>query len=317
MNILGRIFALCLSVFYTFNPMMTPSDKTPMKASADCRLKFIAWADPQISNYILKRDPIFVSSCEDVKNSKTKFDAMLIAGDIVENGLPCETEHVTENLPKDNIKNFVLATGNHDVRLHPYKQTVKRFTAFTNGLNEEIGSKLRIDALHYKTVINGYTFIVLGTDKTMFEEAYLSDSQLSWLDDSLKEASKSGKPIFVTVHQPFKKSHGLPKTWNSPTQYAGSIGAQSDALKNVLKKYKKIILISGHLHTGIGEYTYQNIEGIHSVNLPSLCVQNRDGRVNDHGLGFWVEVFRTKVVFHARNFSEGKDYPNENITIKF
>lgn len=316
MNILGRIYSLCLAVMYFFTPYTAPVKNTPIKASGSSRLTFVAWADPQVSNYILKRDPYFVASCEDVANSKTKFDAMLIAGDIVENGLKCEYDHVSEYLPSDKIRNYVMVTGNHDVRLHPYKTTVRRFTKFTNALNEQAGSALSIDSLHYRYTIKGYTFLILGTDRSEFEEAYLSDAQLQWLDDALKETAKGGKPVFVSVHQPFKDSHGLPDTWGSPIDSAGSIGKQSDALKNVLKKYKNVILISGHLHTGIGQYTYENIEGIHSINLPSLTIDNKDGRITDHGQGFWVEVYNKKVVFHARNFAEGYDIPNEDIVIR-
>ena len=318
LKIPSRLMALCLSVMYFFTPYTSPAKDTPIASSDSCRMKFIAWADPQISNYILKRDRYFLAACEDVTSSKESFDAMLIAGDIAENGLPVEYAHVTGNLPVQNIRQFVMATGNHDIRLHPYKMTVRRFTEFTNTLNRMVGCDFTIDALHYKTTVKGYTFLVLGSDRTEFEEAYLSDAQLQWLDSELQAACGKGKPVFVTVHQPFKLTHGLPDTWGSPVDAAGSIGPQSDALKAILSKYSKnVILISGHLHTGFGQYTYEKIDGIHSVNLPSLTIDNKDGRVNDNGLGCWVEVFRTKVVFHARNFATGTDIPSENIVIKF
>ena len=316
MNLLGKLFAACLSVMYFFTPYTAPSKETPIQPADNCQMQFIAWADPQVSNYILKRDPYFIAACEDVENSAKNFDALLVAGDIVENGLPCEWTHVQENLPGKNVKKYIMAAGNHDIRLRPYKLTVKRFSDFTNTLNKAAKSDLTIDALHYKTTVKGYTFIVLGSDRTEFEESYLSDAQLQWLDDALKEACDKGKPVFVTVHQPLKLSHGLPDTWGSPIDAAGSIGPQSDALKSILSKYKKVILMTGHLHTGLGQYTYENIDGIHSVNLPSLTIDNKDGRVNDNGIGFWVEVFRTKVVFHARNFATGKNIPQEDITIK-
>ena len=315
MNISGKIFSFLLSVMYFFTPLTPPGTGEPVKASDKSLLTFVAWADSQVSNYILKRDPYFTAACMDVENSAETFDALLIAGDVAENGLICEYEHIADKLPKKNIRNFLMATGNHDIRMRSYKLTVKRFTAFTNDLNKEIGSELYIDSLRYKTEINGYTFITLGSDKTMFEEAYLSEEQLDWLDSSLNEAC-GDKPVFVTVHQPFRLSHGLPDPWGSPFESAGNVGKQSDALKAVLSKYKNVILISGHLHTGIGQYTYEVINGIHSVNLPSLSITNRDGRVNDYGIGFWVEVFTDSVVFHARNFAQGRNIPEEDIVIK-
>lgn len=317
MGILGRIYALCLSVFYMLNPFVGPSTETPITGTTtrECNVRFIAWADSQVSNYVLKRDAYFKAACMDVENAKTSFDALLIAGDIAENGLACEYAHISETLPTKNVQNYLMAVGNHDVRLRNYKQTVKHFTAFANNMNKKVDSSLSMDALHYKYDINGYTFIILGTDRTEFEESYFSPEQLAWLDASVAEATKDGKPVFVVCHQTFKLSHGLPDTWNSPVASAGSVGPQSDELKGILKKYENVILISGHLHTGFGKYTYENIEGIHSVNLPSLTIDNKDGNVNDNGLGCYVEVFDNQVIFHARNFATGTDIPSENVII--
>ena len=315
MRILARLFSLTLALFYAFNPYVPPSDATPITASLDSRLRFIAWADPQISNYMPKRDPFFVAACEDVKNADVRFDAMVIAGDIAENGLACEYDHVSEYLYAENVRNYLIAVGNHDVRLRNYAQTIKRFTAFTNGLNQRSGSNMALNSLHYRLDIKGYTFLILGTDRTEFEESYLSDAQLQWLDASLKDAASNGKPVFVVCHQSFKLSHGLPDTWNSPFDFAGSIGDQSDALKTILSSYPNVIFISGHLHTGFGAFTYENIGGIHSVNLPSLTINNKDGNRNDNGLGCFVEVFADEVVFHARNFAKGENIPEEDIHI--
>ncbi len=301
---------------YFFTPLTPPGVNDPIAASDQSKLKFIAWADPQVSNYLLKREPYFSAACMDVENSNEVFDALLIAGDITENSLDCEWRHMADKLPKENISNFLMATGNHDIRMQSYKRSVKEFTEFTNGLNKAINSELTVDKLYYMTKINSYTFITLGSDRTEFEDAYISEAQLNWLDNSLKEAAADGKPIFVTLHQPFKLSHGLPETWGSPFEFAGSVGKQSDALKAVLSKYKNVILISGHLHTGIGQYTYELIDGIHSVNLPSLTIDNKDGRVNENGIGFWVEVFSHQVVFHARNFAQGRNIPEEDIVIE-
>ena len=318
LEILRRFLAFALSVFYLFHSPIVPAQAQPIKADARSRLNLICWADPQMSDYILKRDPYFVAACEDVRGSGTVFDAMLIAGDVAENGHLAEYDYIASRLPTDNIRNFLLAVGNHDVRMRSYKASVKRFTKFANGLNARAKSDLRIDALHYQYVIKGYTFIVLGTDRTEFEESYLSPAQFEWLDDALAKAAVNGKPVFVTVHQPFKDTHGLPDTWNSPFDFAGSIGKQSDRLREILAKYKNVIFLTGHLHTGFGAYTYERIDGIHSVNLPSLTIDNKDGRDdgNGPGLGFWVEVFKNRVVFHARNFAEGKDVPDEDFVIR-
>ena len=314
-----KIWSFFLSLFYVFaGAVMPPSTDDIIKPlnSYTVKLNVALWADPQLSTYLFDRMPYFESACQDLKNGK-KIDALVIAGDIAENGLLCEYEMVSKNIKNDKVKNYLMATGNHDVRMRIYDSTVERFTGFSNDLNEYAGSNLSMDKLNYKYKINGYTFIVLGTDRTEFEEAWFSDEQLQWLDDSLKEANKSAKPVFVVCHQPLKDSHGLPDTWGSPVDKLGSVGAQSDELFEIMNKYKRVVFISGHLHTSFGEYTYEKIGNIHSVNLPSLTIENKDGDCDDRGIGFMMEVYSGKVVFRARNFADGKYLPEYDITIKY
>ncbi len=306
--ILKKLFSLCLCVMYFFTPYSAPSEENPIDTlnSEKVRLVVAAFADSQISNYMLKRDRYLKSAGEDLSNSKCGIDALLIAGDIAENGLQCEYDRVYEHISNTGVKNYILSVGNHDVRLRNYKNTVSRFTDYVNKLNENAGSDIRIDSLNYSAEINGYHFLVLGTDRTEFEESYLSESQLQWLDSSLSIYSEKNKPVFVMVHQTFKNTHGLPGTWNSPFDAAGTIGKQSEKLFEIMNKYQNVIMITGHLHTGIGEYTYEKIGNIHSVNLPSITIDNKDGVCNDNGIGFMIEVYDGEVIFRARNFSRGE-----------
>ncbi len=317
-TIFKRFFAFCLSVMYYFAPYTAPAKDDPIEISDpdNIKLAFVATADPQISNYILKRDRYFKALCEDIGNAECGVDALLMAGDIAENGLQCEYDRVSELLSGACIDNFIISVGNHDVRLKIYNNTVKKFTSFVNGLNENAGSNLRIDSLHYTCSIRGYNFIILGTDRTEFEESYISDDQLRWLDASLKDFAVEDKPVFIVIHQTFKNTHGLPDTWNSPFDAAGSVGEQSEALYDTLNKYKNIILITGHLHTGFGKYSYEKLGNIHSVNLPSATVDNKDGEYNENGIGYFVEVYDDEVLFRARNFNKGIFVSDFDISIE-
>ena len=315
--ILKKLFAFCLSVMYYFTPFVAPATDDPITVTDpdNVKLTFAAVADPQISNYMLKRDRYFRAMGEDIGNAQCDIDALLMAGDIAENGLQCEYDRVSEIIGATGVKNYILSVGNHDVRLRLYKNTVKRFTEYMNSLNEKAGNDLRIDSLHYTCNINGYNFIVLGTDRTEFEESYLSDEQLAWLDSSLKEFTAEGKPVFVMIHQTFKDTHGLPDTWNSPFDAAGTVGKQSEALYDIMNKYQNVIMITGHLHTGFGQFSYEKLGNIHSVNLPSATVDNKDGDYNENGIGYFVEVYESKVVFRARNFNKGEFVSDYDISI--
>lgn len=303
---------------YYFTPFVAPSADEPIAVSdeANAKLTFVAVADPQISNYMLKRDQYFRAMCEDIGNAQCGIDALLMAGDIAENGLQCEYDRVTELLSGTNADNYIMAVGNHDIRLRFYKKTVKNFCEFTNNLNKNAGSDLEISSLNYTYNIKGYNFIVLGTDKTVFEESYLSDAQLQWLDESLEKFTAEGKPVFVMIHQTFKNTHGLPDTWNSPFDAAGTVGDQSDALYEIMNKYENVIMITGHLHTGFGQYSYEKLGNIHSVNLPSATVDNKDGDYNENGIGYFVEVYDDEVLFRARNFNKGEFVPDCDISIE-
>ncbi len=280
------------------------------------RLHFAAWGDPQVSNYLTERRPYLQTSAADIRNNKTKkLDALVIAGDITENSIPDEWNWVYEDINGIGVKNYINATGNHDIRIHDYNTAKASFVNFTNKLNKNAGSKLRIKKLNYSYTIKGYKFIVLGSDSASFEEAELSTKQLKWLNKELKDGYKKNHPTFVIAHQPLKNTHGLPDTWGSPINSAGSIGNQSDKVKKILNKYPDTVFITGHLHTGFGKYTYGKIGNIHSVNLPSLGVDNEDGENNDHGIGYLVEVYDGKVIFRARNFDKGVYLPKYDIDI--
>lgn len=288
----------------------------PIKSGNGTRLTFAAWGDPQISNYMSSREEHIVASALDLKNSQSVIDAMVIAGDITENASDNEYDSIAKYLTGTGVGAFITAEGNHDIRLGNYNDAKSKFVSFTNRINSAVGSSINIDGMHYSCTVKGYKFIVLGSDDTEFEESYISNSQLKWLDSQLASSTKSGKPVFVVMHQPLKDTHGLPDTWGSSDDSAGSVGDQSDKIKDILNKYKNVVLITGHLHTGFGQYSYEKIGNINSVNLPSIGVDNESGSYNKNGLGYITEVYDNEVVFRARNFEEGVYVPEYDIKIQ-
>lgn len=301
-------------------PVTTAFAASPIKAldSKNVKLTFAAWGDPQVSAMIKDREPHLIAASNDLKNNaQMTINALVLAGDITENNTQGEYDAVYNDIAGCGVKNYITATGNHDIRgSGTIAEKRKKFVDFTNKLNKSAGSSLKIDSLYYSYTLNGYKFIVLGSDKVLPEEAEFSNKQLDWLKSELAASANKGKPVFVVVHQTLKNTHGLPGTWNSPINEAGSIGKQSDTIKNILNKYKNIVLITGHLHTGFGKYSYQKVGNIHSVNLPTLGVGNDDGSYNEDGIGYMTEVYSDKVVFRARNFEKGVYVPDYNITIK-
>ena len=294
-------FAMSVSVSGTVVP---PSTETLIKAkdADNVKLVFAAFGDTQISNYMFDRYKAFSAAMEDLHAGEGVLDAVIVAGDVVENGLAEEYQLVYDGLSGIEDCRYIMAAGNHDIRLRSYKQVVKRFTEFSNALNNNVDP---VDALHFSERINGYKFIVIGSDKATFEEAYISDEQLDWLDSEL--AAENGAPTFVICHQPLKLTHDLPNTWGNGTNLnAGSVGDQSDEIKEILTKYDNVVFITGHLHTGFGDASYETIDNLHIVNVPALSIENKDGKQNGSGLGYIVEVYEDEIIFRARNLETGK-----------
>ena len=310
-----KLFTYIMLAVYSITPPVAPSTADIIKpAKADAELVFATVADPQVSNYMFDRYRAFQASCEDLQNAE-RLDAIVGIGDIAENGL-AEEYHLAYASLSGMDSRYIMATGNHDIRLRAYSQSTSRFYSFVDALNGEETMAGRVYSegkLAYSEVVNGYKFIVMGSDKTEFEEAYISPEQLDWIDKELE--TEKGKPVFVVLHQPLKLTHNLPTTWgNGTNKEAGSVGAQNDEIKAVLAKHaddSTVVLITGHLHAGFSQYSYQQIEGFHSVNVPALSIENKDGEEggNGSGLTYIVEVYEDEILLRARNCSTGEWLP--------
>ena len=195
-------------------------------------------------------------------------DAVIMAGDIT-NSAHTKEYSLLKKLCDAYLKGqrILPEMGNHDTRgtsIFPYYyEAEKLFRDFCWYCG------IRTDKVYYKTVIKGYHIICLGSENILQNEAYISDEQLSWLDEALCEAGKSGKPVFVINHQPLNDHNGIDVLWKD-----GGVGAQSDKIEKILEKHtakNKIIFISGHLHKVSPEYSYEKSDsGIIYLNLPSF-----------------------------------------------
>ncbi len=303
-GVIQKFASVILAIMMSTGSFAAPSTDDPIQAlnPDEVQLTFTAVGDSQVNAFNNNRMYLDVMM-QDIDNAATTQNAFVLAGDITENCLESEWAMVNEIFSKYNYgEHLVLATGNHDIRLRDYEESLGRFTACFNAYEEEI-----IDSMSYTKEINGYTFVVMGSDKSVMEEAYISDAQLEWLDASLTEATADGKPVFVILHQPLKNSHGLPIPWgNGTNKDAGHVGDQSEAIQEILDSHKNVILISGHLHLGMGQYTYEKIgENIHAVNVPAVGKGNADGEYNEYSIGYAVEVYEDEVIFRARDYGKG------------
>ena len=323
-SLFQEIAALLLSFVMLFGGVTTPAKGDLLRNFADdVNIDFILTGDTQVCDYMPEREANLISFAEDMNNSDIDLDAFLIVGDIAENGMQEEYDRITSHIAGWNVENYIMCTGNHDIRLRDFEQSRDRFLNFMNGLNSEENAK---DNVYFKYEVNGYTFLSIASDEMRFEEASFSSAQLQWLNIELKNATAEGKPVFVLCHQSLAESHGLPNTWGSansnagdeslPTyerkddyDFTGSIGEQSNDIYDIISKYENVFFLTGHLHTGFGKYTYQTISeenNVQGINVPSVGIDNKDGVYNNPGTGLFVEVTDDQVIFYARDFRNGK-----------
>ena len=220
-------------------------------------------------------------------------------------------------------ENILFAIGNHDTWGGDYGVRVGLSQERLFRYSKEIADR-DIDKVYYSTKINGYTFIVLGSEDDG-ENAYISETQLAWLEDELEKASADNLPIFVVLHQPINLTHGLPDTWGigEPTEITGGIGVQSAQVEAILQQYKNIFYISGHIHNSVTNtqtaalHGYESVESygnITSVNLPAYSYKN-SLLETEKGLGFVFEVYDDEVVIRTRSFTNGIWLPQYTYTI--
>lgn len=235
-----------------------------------------------------------------------RVDAVIMAGDITNAGHIKEYRLLKRLFtvygdPKKAVPQF----GNHDCRgtsIYPYYHEAEQlFEDFCRFCGRDV------HAPYYLTTVNGYYFIVMGTDKLLQNTMYVSPEQLEWLDRTLALASTSGKPIFVINHQSPDTRNGIPEKWAGD----GGIGEQSEAVEAILKKYSaknKILFVSGHLHKLDDKSFEQANENLYFLNLPSFEY--------DNGAGFVMDVYDDRIELLCRSFITGIYTPDHHRTIE-
>lgn len=277
--------------------------------SENVRLSFAAIADTHLPNRVAAEKNLR-NAFEDISNSKEKIDAFMIAGDIADYGTNNEYERFFRVF--DDYKNkfrLFVTMGNHDARFF-FKKNLK---IIMKKVDEYLGIETK-GKTYYSYDINGYTFIVLCTEKRVLEKAHISKEQIAFLDSELKRATSEGKPVFVMCHQPFAETHGLPEVWKT-----GDMGEQNDEVRAVMEKYRNVFFINGHLHGGIFEKVAEVIneeKGVYSVSIPGYRKENNFG-ITDAGVGYYCEVYDDKVIFKARNFLTGKNVEGDLTRLEY
>ncbi|GGD93785.1 discoidin domain-containing protein [Paenibacillus nasutitermitis] len=234
------IFASMLSPFIT---------KTAAESNSVLNFKFCLTSDTHIptgSTNLTKALQISVNeACK----------AIIFTGDLTNDATNEQYDSLMTIMNGNPHPPAYYVVGNHE-----FQDTTYTFPQMEQRFKQKTGAP----SLYYDQWIEGYHFIFLGMEQNIgSDEAYLSDTQLSWFENKLAENADYDKPIFVFLHQPLQETvngtyindnYGL-KGWPDGVR-------QWVQVKSILAKYPQVIFTSGHKHNPAhlftSEATYVN-----------------------------------------------------------
>ncbi|WP_416825224.1 metallophosphoesterase family protein [Ectobacillus polymachus] len=226
-----------------------------------------------------------------------EIDFIAITGDLVHDGSSEDYKYL-KGLVEDNIPfgfPVFYCLGNHDDKQNYYQ-------GFFNIQNKS-------DSLDYMEEVNGYRLIFLDTSVDDYHEGVITDTQLDWLEEILKEKSEAGTLLFM--HHPL--------VWNGD-----KTTEVSDRLFDILKNSDIISIHSGHLHYAginqIGKIPQFSIEslafGVHNskdmVNYTSRNSYNYFSLRNQEIFSHPIPVNPQEKIIWALTHEENKRHTAEH-----
>ena len=316
MFIFRRLFSIFISMFLFVSVASTPGEKYEPADSDKIKLSAVVLSDIHMQANETDCWNRLGNTLQNVYQTSKTPDVLAFAGDNTMSGLPAEWFDFygfVNRFAKDS--KVLVSFGNHDFGNtddhNTYKKLSKRCIDSYNGYCKE-----SIDKVYYSTEVNGYKFIVLGSeDNAENTISVISDEQIEWLKLQLKEAADKKFPAFVINHNLVKGKNGTFST------YYKNYCDNSEALANALEGCgTKVVYISGHSHQPVWRGSYDTFFNVTYVNLPCAgttgTIWNHSSD-NDYGTGLCIEVYENYMLLRFRCFGESKWVENfDSIKIK-
>lgn len=286
-----------VSVTYS-NKSITKTKEVASKSKSDLSFAVLGDVHENIDH--------FQEAINDLYSINPNMDALVLNGDVVDQGLDEQYSSVKKVLNKNKnllpeviIKNI----GNHE--FFDYKiesNSPEQVQSFINKYLEFSGE----EKVYHDTWVKGYHFISLGSEDGNSETmnsvtAFISDKQLEWFKEKLAENYQKGKPIFVFLHQHLDYGDN---PW---------IGVkQSEELKEILEQYPEIIIFSSHTHSDLNEnsvilnkpFTIVNTGAVNYTIIPDSNEEKGYRREADYIKGVYIEVNGNNVTIKGRDMKD-------------
>lgn len=294
------IFILVVSTIWVYKnrPILPKTETTQKTSNAD--LSFAVFGD------VHENIDHFQDAIDDFYNINPNMEALILNGDVVDQGLDEQYDSVQKTLEKnkDLLPEIIIKNiGNHEFfDYHIETNSKEQVQGFINNYLEFSGE----EKVYHDKWIKDYHFISLGSEDGNSETmdsvtAFLSKEQIEWFKEKIAEKYEKGKPIFVFLHQHLEYPNSA---W---------VGIeQAEELREILSEYPEIILFSSHTHRDIDEnsislntpFTIVNTGAIHYTLVIDPNEERGVRRENDYINGIYVEVNKNAVTIEARDIKE-------------
>ena len=260
----------------------------------------------------------YQQALENIKSLSPESQFILSVGDQTDHSL--ESEYKALDGYKEQILPDIpmyIAIGNHDRGGSDWKNRFIESAKKNSGLDT-------IDNVYYSFQKNGSYFIFLGSEVNSrndnCNDVFISEEQFNWFKGQMEEAGKTGKPIFVVIHEPLYNtvSGSLPgQNWQGNPQNASYYPDNKyGSLKEVLDQYPSAYVFSGHTHwefksdspVVISDGSTANYINCSSVGY--LWTDNNSGYIESGKYigseDLYVYVYKDKVVVKGRDLVNDK-----------
>lgn len=294
-----------------------PVEQEPEEEVDEVLMNFQIISD---THYNYENDPAmkdkFHAVCEYNAENFPQSDALVVAGDFTVWGTEEQYADFFGDIAELNTApTAIVAMGNHEYEFSPNGRIgANMFPERSERYRRYVGNLLQgapLENMYYDRWIGGYHFIVLNSENWVdgSGKAYISDAQLEWFENALKENADLNKPIFVITHQPLDNTVDRSSTWG--------IGAQAERIKEILSDYPQSIVFSGHLHNGyIGYDAVYNAGYGTLIDLPAFQYNELCNKEATTALGYHVEVYKNKTVLTPVDYAAKQMLTDEAIVLE-
>ncbi|WP_318615675.1 metallophosphoesterase family protein [Sporosarcina sp. YIM B06819] len=263
---------------------------------------FSVISDVHISEKDVGAHQKLVHALQDLQQIVPDYDAIIVNGDMINDGREESYGKLTELLDEHLQKEAFFAIGNHEFFNNDGNEAaIQRYFKFAG-----------VDSVYYEKIMKGIPFIFLGSEgagpmgSPTQDCAVLSETQLDWLDSRLKKHAQSAGPIFVCLHQP------IPYTISGTDHpHYQQLIISHNKLVERLANYPQVVYFSGHSHWDLRipglflrkQFAMVNTGGVY--NTWGLDAQGNEVVIDAHGSqGLFVEVYADKVIIKGRDFAK-------------